>query len=377
MIRASKLRRCSPAQLRRALLTACAALLSAPVDHVAAQVASARRFGVENDFFDFRPPPIRRPDYDYTHGTKVAVGTDGAWGWGRLAGSLPACRFEDPSIDAVGPCASTIVEIGQLIFTPQRDSRRPVPGQRPYAGWLYGTLAARAESPRRLRTMTFTAGVTGPASLGGATHAGFHRLKPRARLPLGWSHQMPNEPAGAVGYSDRRLALELRRPGVGAGLGRVADLVADWGIQLGTVRTSATVGTRARFGWNVSHPWREAPSGRAPWELYALSGIRGEWVRHDLFLDGSTFGQSARVERIPLLGQLEVGAGLRAWRLALEYRLVTVGQEYRTGPQSHPYGVISASWLRPARAGSMLAGRNRAPATAHGASEPTVRAAGQ
>jgi hypothetical protein len=78
--------------------------------------------------------------------------------------------------------------------------------------------------------------------------------------------------------------------------------------------------------------------------------VRQRAVARNLFLDGSTFGDGPRVERIPLVREAEVGAGVRIGRLTAEYRAVSRGREYRSEPEGHQYGTFAITWRLPGRA---------------------------
>lgn len=314
-------------------------VLVATASPAAAQGAlRAVRVEADNDAFDFWIPPPR-PDHDYTHGMRVVADLNGAPGWRRLATGLPSC----PPLEERQTCLATRLELGQKIYTPLRDAPAPLPGERPYAGWLYGSATARLVGARRERTLGAEVGVTGPPSLGAAVQTGFHRLA-GYWVPQGWGKQLAFEPGVVVRYEDAFLLAEGR-----SGRARLAVVAPYWGAAAGNVRTDAHAGVRVQLGYGVAHPWspsREAGAPRAA--VYALGGVRGEWVLRDLFLDGSTFRSGPRVEKLPGVGEVEAGAGVRLHRVSLEYRVVTRGREYRTQPRAHRYSTLSLGF-RPSR----------------------------
>jgi lipid A 3-O-deacylase len=299
----------------------------------AAQAVQSVRVAADNDAFNFWLP-IPRPDHDYTHGARVEVELNAAPAWGRLVPSLRPCTGAE---EAATRCLSTRVEVGQKIFTPRVDAPEPLPGERPYAGWLYGSVAASAASATVERTAALELGVTGPPSLGEVVQTTYHDLLGYWK-PRGWSGQLAFEPGVVARYSELRL-VEGKLSGV-----RVATLVPHWGVAVGNVRAGAQIGVRMQLGYRLAHPWR-APGGRraSPVSLYASGGVRGEWIARDLFLDGNTFQEGPRVEKLPLVAESEVGAGLRLGHLRVEYRVVSRGREYRTEPRAHRYGTIAVT----------------------------------
>jgi lipid A 3-O-deacylase len=300
---------------------ACPALADAQNDTLARSV----RITAENDYFDFWRPPGRRPDDNYTQGARVA---------GDAVHVLPVvrrlvCYLRDA-------CGSTF-EVGQELYTPTHDSADPLPGERPYAGWLYARATAHGVTPRQRRSFDLTLGVTGPASLAAQTQDAFHAWIPGFRRPLGWSHQLPTELAGALSVEEAGYVA------AGSRAQQWVDLAAAAHATLGTLRTAFGLNARLRVGVNLTHPWLVAPA-HDWWEAYALLGGETEAVARDLFLDGSTFRRSIHVRREPIIGSWERGVGVRLWRLGCEYRAVTQSREYRTGPVTHPFGSVSVAW---------------------------------
>lgn len=306
---------------------ACAVGLARPALARAQTETLARsvRVTADNDYFDFWRPPDRRPDDNYTQGARVAV---------DMANAPAPLRRRFCGIHAT--CGAS-VEAGQELYTPTADSADPLPGERPYAGWLYARGAVHAATPRRRRTVDLTLGVTGPASLAAQTQEAFHSWIPRFRRPLGWSNQLPTELAGAL-RAEEAAYFAARSPAR-----RWIDLVPTAHVTLGTLRTAVGLSARVRVGANLTHPWLVAP-GRRWWEAYAMLGGATEAVAQDLFLDGSTFQHSISVTREPIIGSWERGVGVRLARLGFEYRAVTQSRDYRTGPVTHPFGTISVSW---------------------------------
>ncbi len=294
------------------------------VPHVAIEAQELTRtvrLTVDNDFFNFWRPPLQRPDDNYTQGARMA--------W-DLA-STP--RFARALLCPSGVACGTTVEIGQEIYTPSTDW--PAPGERPYAGWLYGRVEVRGGRPRMMRRLDITVGVTGPPSLAEAAQTSVHRIA-GFRQPVGWEHQLPTEVGIGVRASQ---SWRITPPGEA---GHMVDLVPTVRATAGTVRTAVAVGARARVGPRLPHPW--LMSEFADVAPYGFVGIEGEAVARDLFLDGTVFRPSMRVQRAGLLAEWEWGGGLRLRRFCLEYRAVTRTREYASGPRSHTFGSVAASW---------------------------------
>jgi lipid A 3-O-deacylase len=91
--------------------------------------------------------------------------------------------------------------IGQNIYTAS-DITVPdiIPGDRPYAGWLYFNLKKYSNSikARRRISSELSLGVIGPAALAGPVQKGVHKII-NSPEPKGWPHQIKNSPA--ISYS--------------------------------------------------------------------------------------------------------------------------------------------------------------------------------
>ncbi|HEU0054625.1 MAG TPA: lipid A deacylase LpxR family protein, partial [Longimicrobium sp.] len=211
---------------------------------VAAQVRELRVTS-DNDAYDFWVPVDTRPDREYTNGFELSMDLAGGPLWARkLAPRAARCTGGE---DAAAPCAETTLDFGQKLFTPRSDGVDPVPGERPYAGWLYLAGTAHLQTAARRRSLGVEVGVTGPPSLGRPVHTAWHRLL-GFWSPDGWENQLRFEPGVEVRYDERRRLLESR-----AGETRVAWVAAEGGASLGNVRTEARAGVGTRLGWRVPH----------------------------------------------------------------------------------------------------------------------------
>jgi lipid A 3-O-deacylase len=288
----------------------------------AQQLVQTARVSVDNDYFDFWIPPQQRPDDNYSQGARLSWDISGVPPRARrlVCRNRSACGMR--------------YEFGQEMYTPSIDSPTPVPGERPYAGWLYGRVAIRSADGTRARSIGLTAGFTGTLSLGEQVQGAYHHAF-GFRRPLGWKDQLSTEAAFAL-KADQFWRLAPDR------LAGFVDVVPSLGLTIGTLRTSAAAGGRARFGIGMNHPWLASPPSRAT--IQGFVGAHVEGVARDLFIDGNTFTHSVRVDGKPLRAEWERGLHLGIYRLAVEYAVVTQGREYRTGPYSHTYGTLAVEW---------------------------------
>jgi len=301
------------------------------------------RLRLDNDAYNFWVHPGHRTDEEYSNGVVASLEALHAPWWGKhLGGGRPGCG-EDTT--TTGRCLTTLVSIGQNIYTPNLN-RPPYsyPGweqERPYAAWLYVAGAARTVTPRSLRQVELSLGVTGRPALGETAQSIAHMITRKYTTEAtGWETQVGFVPAIQVGW--RQMLLAVRGASGTAGW---FDLAPSVGVNAGTIRTSADAGLRLRAGYNLSHPWDpRAWRGRKRLELFATGGLRAEYVARDFSLDGTFGNNERRVARVPGVREFDVGLGLRMQRLRLDWIATTRSREYTTGPSRHVYSTMSAAW---------------------------------
>jgi hypothetical protein len=221
---------------RRAALAFALVLAAAPAH---AQQRGVR-LTIDNDAFDFWVPGAVRPDHDYSDGVDLTADVAHVPAWARRL--APHARTCAGAPDASEPCVATTASFGQKIFTPEHWGDEPVPGERPYAGWLYAAAAAHVQTSARQRTVGAEVGITGPPSLGEKVQLAVHRIA-GLYTPHGWGHQLAFEPAFAIRYDERRLVADVH-----AGGARVLALAPAWGADAGTLHTGAYAGVTATAG---------------------------------------------------------------------------------------------------------------------------------
>jgi hypothetical protein len=282
---------------------------------------------VENDLFYDR-------DRDYTSGVALvwAPATQRTANWAvRIAQGLPWWPEERRVHRGFA--------IAQNIYTP-RDTSLPDPPRddRPYAGWLYGTIGLGVERGRRLDQFGLTLGVVGPASLAEDSQRLVHEVR-NLDLPQGWDTQLGNELGLMVSHQRSWRGLAATRL---AGLD--FDLTPHLGGTLGNVYTYGTAGATLRWGKHLPRdygPPRIQPSVPGSGLVvatdalsgYLFAGVEGRAVARNIFLDGNTFRDSRSVDKEPLVGDLQWGVVLtwRGLRLAYTHVLRTMEFEGQDG----------------------------------------------
>ena len=309
-----------------------------PAQAADASTVGARRavhVAVDNDLLAVRGGGVP-PDYDYTHGTRVTVTWEAAPRWLRRAANVsPGCGS---AADRRAGCLGAALTVGQEIYTPRRDAPVPVPGERPYAGWLHATGTVAAVRPGRTRMLAVAFGVTGQPSLAQPVQDGVHRLL-HNEPQRGWAHQLRTGADVEVTYA------EVRRHQRRVGASSAAAVRSQGGATLGTLRSRLTVGVEGTLGQRRALSWSPAePEVEQPLRAYVLGGVRQDWVLWDAFVEGRAAHRGA--VRRALVAQVEAGAGYRWRHLGIEYRHAIRGREYRAQPAAHAVGSVRVTVLR-------------------------------
>lgn len=339
-----------------ALLLACGCVSAEPLDAGADSGPQTLSFIFENDLFG-------NTDQQYTNGVRLSwlspdlkrlSAAPQVPLWLRsLVERLTA--FERHVQDGAARQFNVGVGLGQLMFTPEdTQATALVVDDRPYAGWLYGSLTFVSKSADVADTLELQAGVVGPASLAEDAQKFVHDIRDIPK-PRGWDNQLDNEP-GFLLYYERKWRLARGR----LPLGFDYDVITHAGLALGNVSDYLALGGEARFGWNVPNDFgtsliRPGGNGNAPTVMdsadarsralgaYVFAGVGGRAVARDIFLDGNTFESSHDVSKKPLVGDLVVGASL-VYRVAkISYAQVFRSSEFDGQRRDPNFGSISFS----------------------------------
>lgn len=324
---------------RLAALVLAAAGSVAPLPALAADEPETGTLSLvfENDlFYD--------TDRNYTNGVRAA--------WLSGPGRTPAWALDAARWFPLFPDGGTVrtnYAIGQNMYTPDDIALTTPPlDDRPYAGWLYGSIGLIAETGRRLDQLELTLGVVGPASLAEQTQTIVHEITGSPE-PRGWDTQLKNEPGVVLTYqrSWRRFISESI-----SGFG--FDATPHAGGALGNVFTYANAGLTLRFGRRLPldyGPPRIQPSlpgsgffvPQDGFGWYLFAGVDGRAVARNIFLDGNTFRDSRSVDKKPLVGDLQFGIAVTWRNVRLSYTHVLRTREFDTQDAADGFGAVSLS----------------------------------
>jgi hypothetical protein len=294
----------------------------------------------ENDLF-------YKTDRDYTNGAQAA--------W-----TSPPVDTADWAVDTARliPFFAQSGEVrasyalGQNIYTPSNlGAANPPLDQRPYAGFSYASfgLIDESDDKSRLDQIELQVGVIGPMSGAEEVQKFVHRLI-NDRIPQGWHYQLRDEPGLVLSY-DRSVKVFPRLSEGPVGF----DVEPDFGGAIGNVYDYVSGGAMARIGFNLPDdygPVRIEPSlpgsnffePQSALGAYIFAGVEGRAIARNLFLDGNTFESSRSVQKIPFVGDMQLGAAIafRAFRLTFTH--VFRSKEYKTQTAADQFGAINLSF---------------------------------
>lgn len=205
--------------------------------------------------------------------------------------------------------------LGQAIFTPQDLSAfNPPLTDRPYAGWLFGGARLYRDSGDVLDKIEATAGVVGPAALGGDVQKFWHAaFVPSAAHPEGWHDQLRDE-AGLVLSEQRIWRLPLAHGPL------EAEALPEANLSVGNVYDYAGAGGMLRLGHDLAADWgppRIAPAEQGSdfqtvekFAWYVFAGGETRAVARNLFLDGNSFHAGPSVDKKDIVADINAGAAL-------------------------------------------------------------------
>lgn len=294
---------------------------------------------LENDLF-------YNIDRHYTNGVQASWTTarDAVPGWTRDWARLVPFFAQDGHVRAV-------FSLGQNMYTPSDiQIADPPPTDRPYAGWLHGSVGLINETNRRMDQLQLTLGVVGPASLAEPTQKLIHRLVDSPK-PRGWDTQLHNEPGLVLTYE------RSWRQDIVAGDGFGIDMMPHFGGAIGNVATYADAGLMVRAGWRLPADFGPAriqpslpgsgffePDAAHPIGWYVFAGASGRAVARNIFLDGNTFRDSRSVDRKFWVGEFQAGLAVNIYRARITYTHVFRSREFTTQDGRDEYGAVAVTW---------------------------------
>lgn len=320
------------------ICTPCALAQQEPLLRKASDHDSIITFSLENDIFSGQ-------DDNYTNGVRFSYLSpeDNVPTW--LHSAAQAMPFFSKRGHKRWHAA-----VGQSMFTPSDITQRQLQvDDRPYAGWLYGSVGVISDTGYRLDNLSLELGVVGPASGAAGTQDFVHHLT-GSPDPQGWDNQLHNEPGIVLNYERKWRGLYEFSP---FGLGM--DITPSVGGSLGNIYTHAAVGTVVRLGYDLPADYGPplirpnlpgsdffVPNKDFGWYLFA--GVEGRAVGRNIFLDGNTFQESHSVDKKPFVGGVQLGMAFIVYNTRIAYTHLFRSKEFDGQPRIDTFGALTVSY---------------------------------
>lgn len=292
---------------------------------------------VENDAF-------AATDQHYTNGLEIswlsAPSRDASVA-SRLAGWLPGNANGQVRVGW---------QFGQSIFTPaDKDSRKLVEEERPYAAWLYGGLSIVTVTPSHMDTVSLLLGTVGPNARGEVLQSAVHEWLATGES-RGWQNQVANQ-AGGMLIVERKWRALVRHD---ASLS--ADLMPHAGIALGNVATYANAGFTARLGNDLDNDFgpphiRPGVPGsgyfvpEADWTWYLFAGIDGRAVERNIFVDDNDLEARLDIQKRRWVTDVQAGFVLTRGDFRVACTFVHRREEFDRQLEPDRFGSLAFTWL--------------------------------
>jgi hypothetical protein len=225
------------------------------------------------------------------------------------------------------------ISVGHQLYTPNDTvSKILLNSDRPYASWLYLGFAMSLQSEFSEQFVEFDIGMIGPSALGKNIQNGFHNLihEPEAD---GWNNGLHDEPTLQIFYQRRNIFQKEQ----------YWDIIPFYGASFGNVKIGTHAGGVFRVGTHLPDNFGSSrPSSNdgdsfiSPTKAsqnkiksyYLFSGLRGNLLARNIFLDGNSLEPSHHVKKYPFTFESEFGFGYENETLGFVWRFVTQSPEF-------------------------------------------------
>lgn len=256
-----------------------------------------------------------------------------------------------PTFD-VNTTTSTFYTIGQNLYTPEDITvRANQDDDRPWAGFLYGSIGLMTVDNNHFDELELTLGVVGPPAFGEQTQKFVHSHVTSSPTPKGWSNQLDFEP-GLILSWQRRWPRAFRydlgnyrfraEPSIGASIGNIYTY-AETGLMFSFSPDRDIIQDappRVRPAMPGSG-YFDTPDDGWSWQLFA--GATGRAVGRNIFLDGNTFKDSHSVDKNNFVGDLTGGLAFTLGDYRLAYSINYRSDEFKNQSDDSVFGSLTLS----------------------------------
>lgn len=262
----------------------------------------------------------------------------------QLDKTIPLFAFNDTT--------AATYSLGQNLYTPDNiTTPNQVPGTRPWAAFLYGSVGLSTVIDNYVDDMELTAGVVGPWAQGEESQKYIHSLIDGDDAK-GWSNQIDTEPGFILSWKRRWPQLLVHEWG-----DFVLSIEPNAGGSIGNVYTLAETGLILHLTPSADR-WQDTPLLVRPsipgsgffqsknrgigW--YFFSGAQGRAIARNIFLDGNTFENSYDVDKKNFVVDFNAGIALTIKDVRLSYTLIYRSKEFKSQLDDSFFGAASVGY---------------------------------
>ncbi len=247
--------------------------------------------------------------------------------------------------------------LGQNTYTPSDiESSDLIRDDRPYAGMTYLGFGFYSRNTSIMDSLEFYFGIIGPHSFAEQSQKFLHDFFNWA-YPQGWDNQLRDEPALELLFDHKWKFIQS-----GENEGFRYDAIPHLGAGLGNIYIGARAGVLLRCGWNLPEDFgthlflpgsgKTASSDKKDtvnnrqgrFGIYFYTGVEGETVLRDIFLDGNTFVKSHGVDRESFVAGIVGGVALTTGRFTIAYGYFYQTKRFKMQRGKQAYGQINISF---------------------------------
>jgi hypothetical protein len=239
------------------------------------------------------------------------------------------------------------------IYTPEDLTREDViEDDRPYAGYMYLQSGIYQAGDDNLKSLIFQVGLVGPSTHMESVQEMIHSLI-GSDDPQGWDNQLGDELILQINYSDKYY---FKMDDI---FGLEANLVPEWGFDLGNASTKLYTAVLYRFGWDIAKdygsyaidntsyskiPLRSDASYPERWSFAFNLSAKGNLIARNIFLDGNTIRESHSVDKN--YATLNIGYGISAsyGHFSIDYLRTHTSKEFKDQEDLNSYGSLLFSY---------------------------------
>ncbi len=241
--------------------------------------------------------------------------------------------------------------VAQQMFTPDElNTSAEIPGQQPYAGWLYFQTALYQTSEDHYDALSLKLGVVGQHAYMEQVQKFIHWII-GSPDPEGWGNQLGSKVGVQLDYMHKwHYVLDDV-------WGLESDLIPFVSGELGNVAIEASGGGQWRVGYNIPNDYGDSPIDeygengvlttatlayrhKSKWSYYFNFGAGASVVLYDYFLDGTTLNDKKLVQKYYGRAFGTYGATLRYSSFSMSYMRTHYSQLYTTQKGHTNYGSL-------------------------------------